>query len=386
MPLPSSRVHAIPLSGIREMMNLAMTIPDVLRLEIGDPDFMTPAAITQAATDWAQNNRMGYPPNAGIPQLREAIAGKVSSINAIASKAENVNVTIGATGALYLAMLAVLEPGDEILVPDPGWAGYSAMVGLAGAIARPYRLRPENGFQLIASEIEKMLTPSTRAILVNSPSNPTGALNDPQETRALVELAERRGIWIIADECYDQIVFDMTNACVGAGLDLESAPVISAFSFSKTYAMTGWRIGYLVASNALSQHVTRMQAASVASASVVSQMAGLAALQGSQEPAAEMLSAYRHRRDVATGILDEHDIACVRPDGALYVFVDIRSSGLGSRDFATGLLRERAVCTTPGVAFGESGDGFIRVSLACSETDLREGLTRFADFHRQKSG
>ncbi|MCA8930659.1 MAG: aminotransferase class I/II-fold pyridoxal phosphate-dependent enzyme, partial [Alphaproteobacteria bacterium] len=191
--------------------------------------------------------------------------------------------------------------------------------------------------------------PSTRAILVNSPSNPTGALNDPQETRALVELAERRGIWIIADECYDQIVFDTTNACVGADLDLESAPVISAFSFSKTYAMTGWRLGYLVASSTLSQHVTRMQAASVASAAMVSQMAGLAALQGPQEPAAEMLSAYRHRRDVATGILDEHGIAYVRPDGALYVFVDIRSSGIDSRDFATGLLRERAVCTTPGI-------------------------------------
>jgi len=384
MPAIASRVDNIPLSGIREMMNLALTIPDVLRLEIGDPDFMTPEHITGAATDWARTNRIGYPPNAGIPQLRAAIARKVAATNGIACSAGHVNVTIGATGALYLAMLAVLEPGDEVLVPDPGWAGYPAMVALAGGVFRPYRLDPENGFRMRLRDVEAAIGRRTKAILLNSPSNPTGAVNDPAETRALVEMATSRGIWIISDECYDEVVFEGPSACAGTFATLDDGPVLSAFSFSKTYAMTGWRIGYLVTPMEISGHVTRMQAAAVASASVVSQRAALAALEGPQAPSAEMVAAYTRRRDLAMAILDRAGLGYIRPQGALYIFVDIRGAGLGSREFATALLREKAVCTTPGVAFGPSGDGFVRISLACSEADLEEGMKRLVAFARQR--
>jgi len=380
MPNMSSRTKAIPLSGIREMMDLALTIPGVLRLEIGDPDFSTPKEITAAASAWAASNRMGYPPNSGLPELRAAIAAKVERVNGIACTAANVNVTIGATGALYLALLAAIEPGDEVLVPDPGWAGYPAMVALAGGVFKPYPLRAENGFRLSCEDVAKLVGPRTRAIIVNSPSNPTGAVNEVPEIRRLVDHADRVGCWIIADECYDEVVFDGAGACVGTLAPLERGPVLSAFSFSKTYAMTGWRVGYLVAPKDVATQVTRMQAASVASATVIAQRAALAALDGPQDGAAAMIAAYRRRRDAAMARLDGAGVPYIHPQGAMYVFVDITGSGLRSREFALGLLREKAVCTTPGDAFGANGEGFVRISLACSDADLAEGLTRLIAF------
>ncbi|MBX3531605.1 MAG: aminotransferase class I/II-fold pyridoxal phosphate-dependent enzyme [Rhizobiaceae bacterium] len=380
MPNMSSRTKAIPLSGIREMMDLALATPGVLRLEIGDPDFRTPDAITAAACAWAAENRMSYPPNSGLPELRAAAARKVSRVNGFACEAANVNVTIGATGALYLALLAAIEPGDEVLVPDPGWAGYPAMVALAGGVFKAYPLRAENGFRLDFDDVAPLVGPRTRAIIVNSPSNPTGAVNDAAELRKLIAHADRHGVWVIADECYDEVVFDGTSACVGTLAPLEGSPVLSAFSLSKTYAMTGWRVGYLVAPKDISAQVTRMQAASVASAAVIAQRAALAALEGPQDASAAMIVAYRRRRDVATALLDAAAIPYIRPQGAMYVFVDIRAAGLSSRDFALTLLREKAVCTTPGDAFGTNGEGFVRVSLACADADLAEGLSRLGQF------
>lgn len=386
MPNMSSRTKAIPLSGIREMMDLALAIPGVLRLEIGDPDFMTPAAITAAAAEWAAANRMGYPPNSGLPELRSAIARKVGRVNGFACEAANVNVTVGATGALYLALLAAIEPGDEVLVPDPGWAGYPAMVALAGGVFKAYPLRPQNGFRLDFEEVAALAGPRAKAVIVNSPSNPTGAVNDEAEMRRLVAHADRHGIWIIADECYDEVVFDGAGACVGTLAPLEDGPILSAFSFSKTYAMTGWRVGYLVAPKNVSAQITRMQAASVASATVIAQRAAFAALEGPQDAARAMVAAYRGRRDLATALLDEAGIPYIRPQGAMYVFVDIRASGMRSRDFALALLRESAVCTTPGDAFGAGGEGFVRISLACADADLTEGLTRLAAFLAARAG
>ena len=232
----SSRTQSIPLSGIREMMDLASTIPNVLHLEIGDPNFQTPQTITAAAATYAANNRVGYPPNSGMPQLRKAIAQKVSGRNGIACTEENVNVTIGATGALYLALLTVLEEGDEVLVPDPGWAGYPAMVGLAGGVMKPYALLFQNNFKLAAEDVAAAISPKTKAIIVNSPSNPTGAVFERSELKCLLDLANERDLWIIADECYDEVVFKGRHDAIGAMTSVNDARVLSAFAFSKTSA------------------------------------------------------------------------------------------------------------------------------------------------------
>ena len=184
MPRVSSRTQSIPLSGIREMMDLATSIPDVLRLEIGDPNFQTPANISDASAAWVKKNRVSYPPNSGIPELRKAIAKKVTERNGIPCTIDNINVTIGATGALYLALLATLEAGDEVLVPDPGWAGYPAMVGLAGGTMRPYGLKAQNGFKLTVEDVAAAVTDKTRAMILNTPSNPTGAVFDKRSCRS----------------------------------------------------------------------------------------------------------------------------------------------------------------------------------------------------------
>jgi aspartate/methionine/tyrosine aminotransferase len=385
MPKISSRTDAVPLSGIREMMDLAATIPGVLRLEIGDPNFQTPRAITEAAFDWASRNRVGYPPNSGLMELRKAVAAKVGRVNGIACGVENVNVTVGATGALYLALLATIEPGMDVLVPDPGWAGYPAMVGLAGGRVSPYPLSADSGFQLDVGAVERAITGRTGAIIVNSPGNPTGVLFARDELRKLLDLAARRDIWIIADECYDEIVFEGRHHAIGAMEAIDSSRVLSAFSFSKTYAMTGWRLGYLVAPAAVSRHVTRMQAAAVSAASAVAQAAGIAALAGSHGPVAEMVEAYRRRRDSAMALLDAAGIGYVRPDGALYIMVDIRGTGMPSKDVALALLRDCAVCTTPGSAFGAECEGFLRISLASADADLVEGLGRLATYVRARA-
>ncbi len=376
----SSRTQTIPLSGIREMMDLASTIPNVLHLEIGDPNFQTPQTITAAAATYAANNRVGYPPNSGLPQLRKAIAKKVTERNGIACTEENVNVTIGATGALYLALLAVLEEGDEVLVPDPGWAGYPAMVGLAGGVMKPYALRFQNNFKLTAEDVAAAISPKTKAIIINSPSNPTGAVSERSELKNLLDLANERDLWIIADECYDEVVFKGQHDAIGAMTSVSDARVLSAFSFSKTYAMTGWRIGYLVAPVGVSRQVTRMQAASVASASVVSQIGALEALSGSQAPVQDMVTAYARRGGLAARLLDAANIRYVPPEGALYIFVDIRPTGLSAKEAAIALLRDHAVCTTPGSAFGDQGEGFLRISLASADEELEEGLKRLVNF------
>lgn len=385
MPAISSRTSSIPLSGIRQMMDLAASMPNSLHLEIGDPNFHTPGHISRAAAAWVDKNRVGYPPNSGLAELREAIANKVTARNGIACATENVNVTVGATGALYLALLATIEAGDEVLVPDPGWAGYPAMVGLAGGVMRSYKLQSQNGFKLQVGDVEAALTPRTKALILNTPSNPTGVMFEREELAALLRLARERDFWIIADECYDEIVFDMQHHCIGAMEPLDESRVLSAFSFSKTYAMTGWRVGYLVTPRQISGHVTRMQAASVASASVVSQIAALEALRGPQLCVREMVDAYVRRRDEVAGMLKDAGLRFIQPNGALYVFVDIRATGVNSQELALGLLRDKQVCTTPGGAFGNEADGFIRISLACSDDELRNGTSRMIEYIQERS-
>jgi aspartate/methionine/tyrosine aminotransferase len=366
-------------------MDLATATPGVLRLEIGDPNFQTPAHISAASADWVRHNRVSYPPNSGLTDLRRAVAEKVTGRNGIACVLDNVNITVGATGALYLALLATIEDGDEVLVPDPGWAGYPAMVGLAGGVMRPYGLQAQNGFKLTAEDVATAITPRTRAIILNTPSNPTGAVFDEAQLRAVLALAREHDIWIIADECYDEILFERRHFCIGSAEPIEDTRVLSCFSFSKTYAMTGWRVGYIVAPVAISRNITRMQAAAVASASVVSQIAALEALNGPQDAVGEMVRAYARRRDLAVSMLDAAGLRYTQPDGALYVFLDIRSTGVSSKDFALGLLRDRQVCTTPGSAFGDSGEGFLRLSLACSDADLEAGLRRTIAYVQERS-
>ena len=357
-------------------MELALEVPDVVRLEIGDPDFPTPAHIVDAAADAARRGFTHYAPGIGLASLRELIAAKVESRNHFACARENVVVTTGACGALHATLLALLDPGDEVLVPDPGWATYRSMALAAGVVPVPYPLARDRAFEIDPEAIEARIGPRTRALTLNSPSNPTGAVADREALAAAVELADRHGLWVISDECYEELVFETEHASPAALGDPER--VVSVFSFSKTYAMTGWRVGYAVARPDLAQRIAKLQECIVSSASTVSQKAAEAALLGPQDVVAEMRDAYRRRRDAALARLADAGVACVRPGGAFYLMVDTSARGETSHDFALRLLREQGVAVVPGTAFGDVGEGMVRVSLAASEDAIDTGLARLA--------
>jgi aspartate/methionine/tyrosine aminotransferase len=375
MPEVARSVATTPHSGIREMADLARQVPDVVRLEVGDPDFVTPDHIIEAAAAAAKAGYTGYPPSAGYPRLRELIAEKVTQRNHLATTPDQVVVTTGGGGGLFTSFLALLNPGDEVLVSDPVWPGYPAQIHLQNAVLKRFPLDRRRGFALDPDAIERSITPRTKVMVINSPCNPTGAVYGVNELKRVVEIAERYDLWVISDECYDEIVLEgetVSLATLG-GRDR----IITVFTFSKTYAMTGWRIGYVVTSPEMAAIIGKLQEPVVASASSLSQKGAEAALLGPQAVVGQMVDSYRERRDLAMGLLDGEGIGYVRPRGAFYLMVDTSVAG-DSLQFARRLLLEEHVATVPGSAFGPGGEGMVRVSLASSIETLEVGLRALA--------
>jgi aspartate/methionine/tyrosine aminotransferase len=371
MPEVARAVTTTPHSGIRVMADLAREVPDVIRLEVGDPDFVTPQHIIDAAARAASAGYTGYPPSAGYPRLRELIAEKVTLRNKLPTTPDQVVVTTGGGGGLFTTFLALLNPGDEVLVSDPVWSGYPAQIHVQNGVVKRFPLDRRRGFALDPDAIESSISPRTKVLVINSPCNPTGAIYHAEELKRVVEIAERHDLWVISDECYDQIVLEgetVSLATLG-GRDR----IITVFTFSKTYAMTGWRIGYVVASPELAAIIGKLQEPVVASASSLSQKGAEAALLGPQEMVGQMVDSYRERRDLAMELLDGEGIGYVRPRGAFYLMVDTSPAG-DSLQFAQRLLREERVATVPGSAFGPGGEGMVRVSLASPKEDLEVGL------------
>ncbi len=371
MSATSRRFAAVPRSGIRTVLERAARVPGAVRLDAGDPCFATPAHIVEAALRAAAAGRTHYTPSAGVAPLRELIAAKLAARNGIACGADDVVVTAGACGGLFVAMLVLLDAGDEVLVPDPGWTGYPTLAASLGARAVPYRLDAGRGFALDLDEVAARIGPRTRAIVLNSPSNPTGAVLEPAAIEALVELAQRNGVWLLSDEAYEDVVFEgehRSPAATGAG------NVVSVFTLSKSYAMTGWRIGYVAAPGGLAASVARAQEAVASCVSSVSQAAAEAALAGPQDAVAEMREAYRSRRDEAVAQLAGAGLAPLPPRGAFYLLA--ATGGEDDALFAQRLLDEHEVAVVAGSAFGAGGRGSVRVSLCVERERLATGLER----------
>jgi aspartate/methionine/tyrosine aminotransferase len=374
----SHTVESIAQSGIREVMELAWKVGDAIRLEVGDPSFPTPPHVIDASARAARDGWTGYVPSAGIRELREAIAEKLHKHNAVEVEPSQVIVTAGGIGAIHAAMLAVLEPGDEILLPDPGWPNFRMIAGLLRAPERLYPLRPEHGFIPDVADLERACGPRARALLINSPSNPLGTIIPSERLREILEFARARDLWVISDECYDQITFDDGFASAASLGDPER--VLSCFTFSKTYAMTGWRVGYLAGPPKAAALGDKLQQALVSCVNAPAQMAALAALTGPQDVVEEMRDTYRERRDALVALLAEHGLACQPPRGAFYAWVDVRGRAVTCREFALELLRRERVAVAPGTAFGPAGEGWVRLSLASDTADLLEGARRLARF------
>lgn len=369
----AASVAGTPHSGIRATAALARLVPDVLNLGVGDPDFATPAHIVDAAARAARDGFTRYTPSDGFATLRELIAAKVRERNGLDVDVDQVVVTCGGCGGLFTSLLVLLDPGDEILLPDPGWANYPPMAHVLNARPVFYPLEPARGWAPRLDALEARIGPRSKVVVVTSPGNPTGAVYDRDGLGEVLELARRHDLWVISDECYDEIVFDgehVSTAAVG-----EHERVLTVFSFSKS--MTGWRLGYVVAPPDVAPAVARAQEPVDGNASSISQKAGEAALAGPQDCVRQMRDAYRGRRDLAAAALDAAGVRYVRPRGAFYVMVDVSAAG-EALAFATRLLREEHVAVVPGSAFGPHGEGWVRVSLCVDPGVLGEGIARLA--------
>lgn len=379
----ATRAVAARRSTIRSIFDAANERPDAIRLEIGEPSFPTPDHIVQGAFDAVRAGFTGYTPNGGLATLRELLCRKLDEVNGYSVDADEVVATPGAMNALFSIYLALLEDGDEVLLPTPGFPNMDEMVRLLGGRPVFFPLRAENGFLPDAAEIEELVTPRTKAVFTNSPGNPTGAVYPGGTVERLVDLAHRRDLYLIADEVYDEMILDPELEHVSAARFDERGKVISVYSFSKVYAMTGWRLGYVAASRELADILRKLQEPEVSCPSVVSQKAAEAALTGPRQPIHEMRAAYAARRDRAWAYLTErarHGLRGVRTEGTFYMLLDVSPARMSSMDVALRLLDKTDVAVAPGSVFGPKGEGFVRISLAVEPDVLEEGLERIDAF------
>lgn len=384
---PAERVAALRRSEIRVLFDAASRMGgDVIRLEVGEPSFTTPAHVIDAAARAAHEGYTGYGPNGGLASLRELLADKLRRVNGIEASTDQIVVTPGAMNALYSIYSALLEPGDEVLLPTPGFPNMDETVAMLGGRPVFYRLAADEGFLPDIEALDALVTERTKVLFVNTPANPTGAVYGASLMQDLVDFAARHDLWLLCDEVYDEMV--LSDDCVhtaAAPLDSDGR-VITVCSFSKVYAMTGWRVGYVAAPLAMADLLRKLQEPLVSCPSTISQKAAEAALTGPRDPYEQMLAAYRRRRAVALEVVEAAGLRAVAPDGTLYMLVDVSDAGLDDLDFALGLLRSHSVSVAPGSVFGPAGRGWARISLAAESEAIAEGLRRLAKaLHEQEA-
>ncbi len=359
---------------------------DVVHLEIGEPDFDTPAHIVNAAQQALQSGYTHYGPPVGLPELREAIATDVSRFRGIPVDPDQVVVTPGAKPIMFYAILALAQPGDEVIYPDPGFPIYESVIRFAGALPVPIALAEERGFSLDVNELSDLITDRTRLLIINSPQNPTSGIIPPEDLKAIAEIVVDKGIPVLADEIYSRILYEGAFHSISVYEGMADQTIILD-GFSKTYAMTGWRIGYGVMPRHLAEAFGLLMVNSNSCTASFTQRAALAALQGPQDDVHSMVAEFRRRRDIfVAGLREIPGIRCPLPGGAFYLFPNIADLGLSSQEFADFLLYEGNVAALSGHGFGAHGEGHLRFSYANSVQNIRRALDRIADCVRKISG
>jgi aspartate aminotransferase len=352
---------------------------EIIHLEIGQPDFDTYPHIALAGIRAITAGKTRYNPPSGVVDLRKAIAQVAGRQRGIEFFADQVIIAPGTKPLLLLPMMAILEPGDEVIYPDPGFPSYEAAIGLAGAVAVPVPLLEDKGYDLDLEAFDAAIGPRTRMILLNSPSNPTGGIHSPQTLAHVAEAAHRYDLWVLSDEIYARLVYE------GDALSIASLPgmaerTIIADGFSKTYAMTGWRLGFGIMPASLAQVMDLLLTHSVGCTATFTQFAGLEAVLGPQDRVDAVVAEFRRRRDlIVTGLNDIPGIRCPRPRGAFYAFPNVQAFGQSSGGLADYLLEEAGVAVLPGTAFGRNGEGYLRLSYANSTENIEKALQQIAD-------
>jgi len=355
---------------------------DVCGFGAGEPDFDTPEHIKAAAVAALEGGFTKYTPSAGLPELRQAIAEKLEADNGLTYRPSQIVVSSGAKHSCYNAILATCQAGDEVLIPSPYWVSYPDMVRLAGAEPVMVPTTERNGWKMRASDFENAMTPRTKMLILNSPGNPTGSVYTREELEGIVEVAAEEDIYILSDEIYEKLVYDETKHVSIASLSKEAYDLtITVNGFSKAYAMTGWRLGYLAAPEAVAKAVDSIQSHSTSNPCSFAQKGAVAALKGDQQPLADMRDEFSMRRNyMYDRITKIPNITAVKPEGAFYILVNISQLGLSSQNFADRLLSKANVAVVPGAAFGD--DRTVRLSYATSIDIIKKGLDRFQDFCR----
>jgi aminotransferase len=377
----AERVRHIPRSGIRDFFELVQARGDVISLGVGEPDFSTPWHIREAAIFALEKGETCYTSNLGLLPLRKSISKYITGHCGVTyDPAKEIIVTVGVSEALDLAFRALLNPGDEVIYHEPCYVSYNPSIYLAGGVPVCLQTRPEDDFVLRASDVEKAITPRTRAILLNFPTNPTGAYEPAEELEKIAALAIQHDLIVLTDEIYSELLYDGREHVSLLRFPGMKERTILLHGFSKAYAMTGWRLGYACAPTELIEAMMKIHQYGILCAPIMSQRAAIEALDHGA-PAVEMMrSSYEQRMNLMVSRLNAMGLPTFRPGGAFYVFPDIRGTGLSSKDFAIRLLNEQNVAAVPGSAFGTSGEGFLRCCYATSLEQLKVALDRLATF------
>ena len=373
----AARNQGVEWSGIRIMFAMADKIDGVVNLGIGQPDFDTPAHIREAAKTALDQGYTRYPPASGFADLRQAVANKLAVENKIQADPDGeIFISVGAMQGIFNIMLHLLNTGDEVLVVDPGYDYYS-QIRLFGGVPVRIAAREENQFKIDPKEVAQAVTPKTKAFILNTPSNPTGAIFDRDILEQVAAICQKHGVMVISDEPYEHILFDNNEHVSIGSLDGMQDLTVSIYTLSKSYAMTGWRVGYVAAHKAIIAEMEKLMEHMVSGVTSVAQRAALAAIEGSQDCVRQMVERYAQRRDlVVDGLNSIKGISCIKPESTFYAFANIASFGMSSWEFARHMVENHKVAMVPGSIFGENGEGYVRISFATSSANLKEALQR----------
>jgi aminotransferase len=377
----SKRVAGLRPSGIRKFFDIAATMKDVISLGIGEPDFTTPKPILEAGIRSLQNGETHYTSNWGKLELRQAISDHLYKLYGVKyDPTSEIIATVGVSEALYLTFTAILDPGDEVIIPTPCFVSYQAEVILAGGVPVEIPAHVENRFMVDPDDVRKALTPRTKVIFIGYPSNPTGAVATRDVILEIARIAEEHNLLVVSDEIYDRLVYDFQHVCFPSlGESIQQRTILLG-GFSKDYAMTGWRIGYACGPADIIQGLVRVHQYTIMSAPTTAQDAALEALKSGEPHVKEMLDEYNRRRKLLVAGLNRLGLSTFEPRGAFYAFPNIRASGMDDETFAEKLLREEGVAVVPGNAFGPGGDGFVRACYATEYSKIEEALHRMEKF------
>ncbi len=384
-PLLSERVRSVPPSGIRRFFDIVSTMEDVVSLGIGEPDFVTPDRIRQAGIDSVESGFTAYTSNSGLLELRQALAAHLQRLYGVRYDHEDeILITVGVSEAMQNAMLALIDPGDEVIVPEPCFVAYGPSVVFAGGTPVPVATRVAEAFQVTGAAIEAAVTPRTKGILIGYPNNPTGAVMTRERLLEVAAVAERHDLLVFSDEIYDRLVYGIEHTCFASLPGMRDRTILMG-GFSKAYAMTGWRLGYLAARDEIAMAVRKIHQYAIMSAPTMSQYAALEALRSGEEDVQRMCAEYDRRRKFLVDGLNTIGLPTFEPQGAFYAFPQVDHLGLSSEAFAEGLLEAGRVAVVPGDAFGPSGAGFVRACYAVSMEKLETALERIERYVRSIS-